>query len=406
MAVRSRIPPRGLIRTLAEGLGEDWIASRTFLRYQASKEIFNLRHPRGARHGKGDGLQLVSLRITDRCNLRCHSCGQWGDSGYLLDTPVRDLKEREVPLSVYRNFARSVTEAGWHPIWYVWGGEPMLYPGILDFLAYVRELRMPVSLVTNGTRVAEHAAEIVDSCRILYLSVDGPNAEIHDTQRPGARGGTSNFREVHEALEAVREEKRRRGVVFPLVIPLSCITRYNSEHLVELYRYVARYSDAHVLYLTWWIDPGSAEEHSREFESRFGFRPRTHTGWIGDWKDFDHGRVAQSLETMRRLSLESGLCPPVPLPALWTREEIARYYTNHSDGFGYEQCVSIFMTLEVDSDGSASLCRDYHDYVIGNIARDDVAEMWNNERARAFRRSISTDGLLPACRRCCGLMGF
>jgi radical SAM protein with 4Fe4S-binding SPASM domain len=406
VAVRSRIPPRGFIRTLASALGEDWIASRTFLRYQASKEVFHLRHPRGARHGKGDGLQLVSLRITDRCNLRCHSCGQWGDNGYLLDIPLPELKGREVPLRVYKTFADQIVQAGWTPIWYVWGGEPMLYGGILDLLRHIHEHRMPISIVTNGTRVADHAAEIVETCRIFYLSVDGPTAAIHNQQRPGVAAGSDNFRDVHAALEAVREEKRRRGSVFPLVVPLSCITRYNIDHLVDVYRFVAEYADAHVLYLTWWIDPEAAAEHTREFERRFGFRPRTHNGWVGTWKDFDHRIVAEKLGEMRALSATSGRCPPIAMPALETREEIERYYTSHADSFGYNQCVSIYMTMEVDSNGDVSLCRDYHDYVIGNIARDDVLAMWNNERARAFRRSISTEGILPVCRRCCGLMGF
>ena len=64
------------------------------------------------------------------------------------------------------------------------------------------------------------------------------------------------------------------------------------------------------------------------------------------------------------------------------------------------------MTMEIDSNGDVSLCRDYHDYIIGNIRRDSVAEMWNNEKAVRFRKSISTEGLMPVCRRCCGLMGY
>ena len=36
------------------------------------------------------------------------------------------------------------------------------------------------------------------------------------------------------------------------------------------------------------------------------------------------------------------------------------------------------MTLEINSNGDVSLCRDYHDYVIGNIQKDRVVDMWNN----------------------------
>lgn len=406
MAIRSRIPPRGFIRNLATALTDDWITSKIFLRYQASKEIFHLRHPRGAKHGKGDDLQLVSLRITDRCNLRCHSCGQWGDNGYLLGKSMRELKDQEVDVSVYKRFVDQILGAGWAPIWYVWGGEPMLYPGMMDLLHYIHDRGMPISIVTNGTKVAEHAKDIVETCRIFYISVDGPDESIHNTQRPGAGAGTNNFQDVKAALEAVRAEKERRGSYFPLVIPLSCITGYNVDRLVDLHRFVGEYADAHILYLTWWIDEENAEAHSREFERRFGFAPSTHLGWIGGWKDFDHGLVHQKLEEIREIARGRGKCPPIAMPDLRTPEEIERYYRRHDDDFGYRQCVSIYMTCEVDSNGNVSLCRDYHDYVIGNIARDHVQDMWNNEKALEFRRSLAEEGIMPVCRRCCGLMGF
>ena len=43
------------------------------------------------------------------------------------------------------------------------------------------------------------------------------------------------------------------------------------------------------------------------------------------------------------------------------------YYKDHTETFGYNQCVSIYTTLEIDSNGDVSLCRNYHDYVISNV---------------------------------------
>jgi len=93
-------------------------------------------------------------------------------------------------------------------------------------------------------------------------------------------------------------------------------------------------------------------------------------------------------------------------PDLRTRDDVRRYYQEHDATFGFTQCVSIYMCLEVNSNGDASLCRDYHDYVVGNIARDSLETIWDGERARTFRRSLSREGLMPVCTRCCGLMGF
>ncbi len=360
----------------------------------------------GVKRGRGDSVQLVGLRITDMCNLRCHTCGQWGDKGYLLGEPLKALKQREVPVEVYKKLVDQIVEAGWAPVWYIWGGEPMLYPGLIELLYYIKERGMPISLVSNGTNMVQHAEAILETCKIVYLSVDGPNEEIHNTQRPGITASHNNFKDVKAALETIHAAKTERNLAFPYVIPLSCISLYNIDVIVDLYEFTSQYADAQIFYLTWWIDAASAQQHTQDFERRFGFQPQTQHGWIGTWKDFDHGVILDKFEQMERLSRQSRRCPPMMMPNLRTADDIRRYYTDHTATFGYDQCISIHMTLEIDSNGDVGLCRDYHDYVIGNIKTDAIADIWNGEAARKFRSSIRTEGLMPACRRCCGLMGF
>ena len=406
MQIRSRISPRFFVKQIAAITKENWKYAFNLFKYQMAKESFNLRHPFGATHGRGDGIELVSIRITDMCNLRCHTCGQWGDNGYLHGTSLKELKAREVPLETYKNLVDQIADKGWKPVWYIWGGEPMMYPGMVDLLYYIKEKGMPISMVSNGTKIGSLAKEIVDTCTILYLSVDGPNAEIHDTQRPAVSGKYSNFKDVQAALSNVKTEKEDRGTLFPYIVPLSCITSYNIDYVVDLYKFTSEYADAQILYLTWWIDQASAIEHSKDYEKRFGKKPQTHYGWIGDWNNFDHGVILDKYQEMLDLSAEEGRCPPMMMPELTTKNDINTYYKDHTETFGYNQCVSIYMTLEIDSNGDVSLCRDYHDYIIGNIQEDRVEDMWNNEAAVKFRQSISREGVMPVCRRCCGLMGF
>lgn len=406
MATRSRIPSRFFARQFVSALSQDRATACKFAKLQLAKETFNLRHPFGARGGKGDSLELVSLRITDVCNLRCHTCGQWGDEGYLLGESLKSLKQQEVPLDVYQRLVDEIVAAGWRPVWYIWGGEPMLYPGLIELLHYIAERGMPISLVSNGTNIARCADDILQTCKIVYLSVDGPNAEIHNAQRPGVTASYDNFKDVTDALQTLRTEKDRRGRMFPYIIPLSCVCRYNVEVIVDLYDFTRQYADAQIFYLTWWIDAQSAQDHAADFERRFGFRPQTHEGWIGTWKEFDHAAVFDRFEEMMATFRETRLCPPIMIPDLTAREDISRYYTDHTATFGYDQCVSIYMTTEINSNGDVSLCRDYHDYVVGNIKTAAISDIWNGPAAQTFRRSISTEGLMPACRRCCGLMGF
>ena len=68
--------------------------------------------------------------------------------------------------------------------------------------------------------------------------------------------------------------------------------------------------------------------------------------------------------------------------------------------------MSIYQVVEINSNGDVSPCRDYHDYVVGNIKTATLTELWNGPAYQKFRQSLHRDGLMPACRRCCGLMGY
>jgi radical SAM protein with 4Fe4S-binding SPASM domain len=75
--------------------------------------------------------------------------------------------------------------------------------------------------------------------------------------------------------------------------------------------------------------------------------------------------------------------------------------------FGYDNCVAPWLIAEVMPNGDVAPCRDYPDYVVGNICEDSIVNIFNNERYRKFRTALKEEGgLFPICARCCGLMGF
>ncbi|MBN1995556.1 MAG: radical SAM protein [Anaerolineae bacterium] len=402
---RLRVPPGFLVKEFINYAWHDWPTVSHVLKLQLARETFNWRHPFGA-DGWGDTVQQISLRPTDLCNLRCCTCGQWGEKGYLREQPLKDLKQRELSLEIYKKLVDEVVEAGWSPIWYIWGGEPMLYPDLFDLMRYIAARHMPLTMVTNGVNVVKHIDEIIETCQGLWLSIDGPTAKIHNQQRPGVSPKDDNFSDVMAALKTISAEKKRQGSLYPFLGPITTISKYNVNHLADIYRLVSPYADVHTIYLAWWIDEPAAREHTADFERRFGFAPHSHWGWVGDWKDFDHSLIFDQFEEMWRLSKKHNRCPAIMFPNLISPEAVRQYYQDHTATFGYKQCFNIYSTIEVDSNGNVSLCRDYRDYVIGNIKTDPITKIWQSEAARQFRRSISEEGLMPVCRRCCGLMGY
>lgn len=381
-----------------------WIGSK-LVGLQLDKWFFNHLHPAVA-DGQGGRIRQLSLRITDLCHLRCRTCGQWGEAGFLHDKDLAELKRQEVSPQRYVEVMEDLVAHGHRPLVYLWGGEPMLYAGSLEVIEAAARLGLPASVATNGIRVAAAAERLVQAPLFLFqISIDGPSAELHNAIRP-AVGGADNFAEISAALEAIRGARGGNRTGLPLVASLTVISEQNAAHLADIYDVFRDRVDLFVFYLSWWIDEARAREHEQDFERRFGCEPACHRGWIGRWKPADYESLDSELQRVVALSRSRGAPPVVMIPRVLGADALRAYYCDHANRFGYDQCISIFQAVEINSNGDMSPCRDYHDYVVGNIKDSTITELWNSERYREFRRSISRDGLMPVCSRCCGLMGY
>ncbi|MCK9377458.1 MAG: SPASM domain-containing protein [Syntrophobacterales bacterium] len=404
MSSRSRIALGVILKNFRRLAKHPWIATK-LATIQSEKWLFNLLYPQ-AQTGRANRIRQLSLRITDICNLRCHTCGQWGDQGFLHGRNLRELKQSEVSPDRYLEVFRDLAKHGHHPSMYLWGGEPMLYEGSLELIEAATELRFPTAIATNGTRVAAAAERIVRAPMfLLQLSIDGHNAALHNQARPGL-GGADNFADIEAALAAVGEARRAQRSTLPLVASLTTISQANFRHLVDIYETFRDRVDLFVFYLSWWIDEERCTAHEADFTRRFGFKPTLPRGWVGGWRPDDYQELDRQLKTVLARSQALSASAVTIIPSLTGVDNLRAYYTDHSNYFGFSQCISIFQAVEIDSNGDLSPCRDYHDYVVGNIKEATITELWNSPAYQKFRQSLATEGLMPACSRCCGLMGY
>jgi radical SAM protein with 4Fe4S-binding SPASM domain len=404
MDARSRVAAGVVLKNFRRLARHPWIGSK-LVALQGEKWLFNLLHPRKG-NGRAGRIRQASFRITDLCNLRCHTCGQWGDQGFLHGLDLKELKKNEVTPSRYLEVLEDLARHRHRPFVYLWGGEPMLYEGSLEVIEAATALGMPAAVATNGTRIAAVAGRLVETpLFLLQISIDGPTAELHNRARPGA-GGSDNFADIQAGLAAIREAQQAQGRNLPLIASLTVISQQNFRHLVDLYEAFRHKVDLFVFYLSWWIDEDQARAHEQDFSRRFGFLPRRPWGWVGDWKPDDYPELQRQLRGLMTRS-RAWSAPPVTLiPRIMGAANLQTYYTDHRARFGYDQCISIYQAVEVNSNGDLSPCRDYHDYVVGNIKEATITELWNSQAYRDFRRSLTTEGLMPVCSRCCGLMGY
>lgn len=369
----------------------------------AGRAALSLRTPGD---GAGARIRQVSLRLTDLCNLRCHTCGQWGDNGYLVGRSMPELLRGQVAPERYVELLRDLVRHGHRPGVYFWGGEPMLYRGLLDIVDAAAGLGLPTSIATNGTRLAESAERLVKAPMFLVqVSIDGPDAATHNSCRPGANPSTDNYSTVVAGLDAVREERAKLGRRLPILAGLCTINARNADQLVDVWETFSDRLDLVVFYLAWWIDEESAQRHSRDFLRRFGVMPTTHLGWIGGWRPTDYVGLSRQLEELGRRGAGRRGPAVLVIPEITGAGDLERYYTDHAATFGFDGCTSIYRAVEINANGDMAPCRDYNDYVVGNVKARTITELWNSPAYRRFRCSVSQEGLMPVCTRCCGLMG-
>jgi MoaA/NifB/PqqE/SkfB family radical SAM enzyme len=341
-------------------------------------------------------LRQISIKITNACNLRCKMCAQWGESGYNLGKPTEAIRET-VPLDAYRRMVDDV--AGIKPHIYIWGGEPFLYKDLMPLVGYMKEKDFSLAVVTNGTRLEEHAAEIVNTgWDAVMLSLDGPPA-VHDEIR-GMPGCFDVLAKGIDKLNRTKAERRKRK---PHIMILATVSRDNAAVLDEIFDAAEELGAGCVIvYYSWFTTEEIGLRHQGIMRSALGCEA---TAWKGYLLPVDGIDVGAVQESARRIRAKKYSFPYLFLPEL-TIEEIPRYYVEPENFFGYDKCVAPWLVAEVMPEGSVATCRDYPDYVAGNIKEQGILDIFHGERYWRFRNALREHGMFPICARCCGLMGF
>ena len=364
---------------------------------------------------------FVQLRVTNLCNLRCKMCGQWGDTGiYRADgfsasatdgererDRIRELigLSRQLALSDYVALLDEIASWSPKPIVSLFGGEPLLYPDILPLVREIKARGLTCTVITNGGRLEPYARELVEAgIDSVAVSIDGP-PDVHNR----IRGKADSFQKAAAGVRAVAEWRRKLKRALPMQIAILPITELNLAEIpaaVDALRELPL--DTINVGLRWFVPKSVGAEYEKVMRDEFGIQA---TSWKGF--DFDASQIptqgrqmAEVVRFLKRLRgrrfLESARGRPwisfVPdVPA----ERVPEYFKNFSETFGHGMCPVAWYFVQIEPDGDATFCGDFPDYVIGNVRRKGLGEVWRGEKARRFRAKLAREPL-PICARCCG----
>jgi len=102
----------------------------------------------------GRAITDLRLSVTDRCNFRCVYCRSADPEHYKPEDELLAWDE-------YERLARVLIGMGIRKI-RVTGGEPLVRPGVIEFVARLKALGThDLSMTTNAYRLAEHCSDLV-----------------------------------------------------------------------------------------------------------------------------------------------------------------------------------------------------------------------------------------------------
>lgn len=376
----------------------------------------NRLHRRLATHllgddvARGDGHcrlppEWLVLGINNFCNLKCKMCDVGlGDSSTVFWANLIGNHPQNMSLDLLREILRQA--AAWRPRPNVGLAftEPLVHRDILDFCREIVGAGFYCQITSNGTmlpRLAEQLVEIgVDE---IVISVDGP-AAVHDR----VRGRAGTFAALFAGVTRLNAAKTARGRARPRVRFSFTITDENYHHILDFVREVAplRLDGINISQLNF-ITASMAETHNARFNGELAVM-RSNLGEMTP-ETFEIEAIATELARLFDYARTQGeALPPIHLtPDTTDPERLATFYREPLTFIGGRTCTDPWRLLMVKTDGTVIPAHGRcYNFPVGNVREKPLTTIWNSERFVEFRRTLHTaGGTLPACARCCGVIG-
>ncbi|MGP1587592.1 MAG: radical SAM protein [Treponemataceae bacterium] len=348
------------------------------------------RHFEGYDHLKN--FSLIYLKLTPLCNLRCVMCGQRGVKGVLKGKYAADESKCVLPLETYKKMVDELKFK--RPVYYLWGGEPFLYPHLCDLVDYIQKSGSFCSVNTNGTLLEKYAERIVkDQWNVIFVSLDAFK-DVNDEIR-----GAGSYDKVVRGFEAINREKKKQNSKFPTMGIVTTVTNLNYKYLKDLAVACKDFKiDWHIYNLGTYTNDEILARQTEFFKEKLDTDVYCLGGYnTGYNKGIDAKELCETLHTIH--NTDYGYLS-ITVPAL--NPEKTQVYYEKLEVPVRNRCIVPWTQANVNYNGDVLFCADYTEYPLGNIKEQSFREIYNGERANKFRHAIHEcpGSIFPGCLRC------
>ncbi|MBI2945085.1 MAG: radical SAM protein [Candidatus Wallbacteria bacterium] len=315
------------------------------------------------------GPRMVQLDVTNACNNDCIAC--WSFSPLLADKAMPHAdRGKSIPLARLIGLVDELAGMGTREIYLAGGGDPWMYPQLLDLLAHIKARGLAVTIHTNFSNVDKAKA-----ARVVELGVDNLTVSLWAaTARTYTHSHPNKAEETFERVVATLSHlcKLRGGRRQPFVKLYNVISKLNAHEFPLMHDFARDIGADAIEFAPVDTIPGRTEcllfdeadrkrlhEQCRQMQEKnaaCGGRPELFDFDVFVNRIADPGTVA-GLHDEKNLSV---------LP-----------------------CTIGFHFARIMADGSVTPCMKGDKIPLGNIFERSFTEIWGGQQHRWFREKAS-----------------
>lgn len=290
---------------------------------------------------------FVLINPTNKCNHRCYYCSYADDVLGLRD---RVEPNDEIPWDKMREIIGDLSEIGTKAVIFSGGGEPLVYPRIVDTLNDVVRRGIDLAIITNGQLLNGERAEALRNAKWVRISFDSADAETYSRVRNISLDCWGKVCDNIREFSKIKSQSCELGINF-------VITHDNAKHVYEAAKLVKRLGANHI-----------------KFAARVT-------------KDLDAYHAPFKDDTFAEI--RRAVCD--------FADESFRIINKYEDDFGhdavperpYPKCFIKEISAVVGADSNVYFCHDkayVSNGIIGSVKDKSFRELWtSDETAKKFR---------------------
>lgn len=180
----------------------------------------------------------VRIKPTNYCNHKCYYCSYADNELGLRDSVNR---QDQIPWEKMQEIISDMKDMGVKAVTFSGGGEPLVYPYMVETMQKVLNAGIDLSIITNGQILKDARAQVLADAKWVRISFDSANAETYAKVR---QLPMTAFDEVCENIRKFAKIKNKNcelGINF-------VINHENAEQIYDMAKLVKELGVNHIKY--------------------------------------------------------------------------------------------------------------------------------------------------------------